>query len=296
MFPCCSSVVQRAVDDHEFFFFEATRFVIMNERHLSANRSMWDERVPTHVDSTFYDVPRFIEGGSHLYPFELEEVGSVEGLSLLHLQCHFGLDTLSWARAGAAVTGLDFSKPAIDAARDIAARCGIDARFEVGEVHDAPEILGRKYDILYTGRGALCWLPDMARWAETASRLVKPGGLLYLSEFHPITDIFSDDELAVENNYFDHGIPFEDHSGCTYTDGDLPRKHVVDFTWTHPVSSVINALLKSGFTLERFEEHEFTAFNRFPGLVHDEKARVYRFPEGEPSIPLMYSTRLRLPA
>ena len=267
----------------------------MEDHMLDANRRMWDERVPVHVGSSFYDVQGFIEGGTQLYPFETEEVGAVRGRSLLHLQCHIGLDTLSWAREGAEVTGIDFSRPAIEAARDIARRCDLAARFEVGEVHEAPEMLGTRYDVVYTGRGALCWLPDIERWAGVVSRLVEPGGLLYLSEFHPVTDIFSDRELVVENAYFDDGVPFVDQSGDTYTDGAMEMRNTVDYTWTHPVGSVVNALVRRGFVLEHLAEQDYTAFKRFNSLQHDPADRTYRFPEGHPRLPLMYSLRMRMP-
>jgi SAM-dependent methyltransferase len=163
------------------------------EDWLELNRSNWDARVPVHTASRFYDLPGFVAGRDELRPFELEEVGDVTGRQLLHLQCHLGLDTLSWARHGAAVTGLDFSGPALATARELAERIGArDARFVESDVYRAPEALdGRTFDIVYTGLGALCWLPDIDRWARTAASLVAPGGFLYLAEFHPFCDTLS---------------------------------------------------------------------------------------------------------
>src|SRR4051794_13740348 len=138
----------------------------VSEDWRAVNRALWDERVPIHVDSGFYDVAGFLAGGSTLRAFEIDELGDIDGRSLVHPQCHFGLDTLSWARRGARVTGLDFSRPAVEAARDVAARGGLEARFVDADVYDAPQALdGERFDIVYTGLGALNWLPDVAAWA-----------------------------------------------------------------------------------------------------------------------------------
>ena len=150
----------------------------MEDHHLEANRRMWDERVPIHLKSDFYDVTGFLDGTSHLRDFEREELGDVRGKSLVHLQCHFGLDTLSWARLGAEVIGLDFSEVAIVSARDIAERLGLDAEFVVGDVHSAPEVLGRRFDVVYTGLGSISWLPDLDRWARVIADLLEPGRCL----------------------------------------------------------------------------------------------------------------------
>ncbi|MCH2162487.1 MAG: class I SAM-dependent methyltransferase, partial [Phycisphaerales bacterium] len=250
----------------------------MDPQHQDANRRMWDERVPIHVKSAFYDVAGFLSGTTHLRAFELAELGEVKGRSFLHLQCHFGLDTLSWAREGAQVTGLDFSAQAIEAAGKIAREADLEATFVESDVHDAVQALGRQFEIVYTGLGSICWLPDIRRWAEIAWQLVKPGGRFYMVEFHPFTDIFGDDDLDVSNHYFDRGVPFVDVDGGTYTDPDVEFEHNIDYTWTHPVSSVITALVEAGFRLELFREHEHTLFRRFKSLEHHPTERTYRFP------------------
>ena len=151
------------------------------------NRDMWDESVPIHVASDGYAVKEFLEGQTVLHDRDIQEMGDVQDQTLLHLQCHFGLDTLSWARLGATVTGLDYSEPAIDAARDLAAQAGIDdASFVLSELYDAPRVLAAQtFDIVYTGIGALCWLPDIRRWAEIVAGFLNPGGRFYLIEGHP---------------------------------------------------------------------------------------------------------------
>ena len=174
--------------------------------YLAVNRANWDERVPIHVASDFYDVAAFRGGAGTIREFELLEVGDVTGRDLVHLQCHFGLDTLSWARRGARVTGLDFSEAAMTKARELAEDAGIGARFVAADVYDAAEALGETYDIVYTGIGALVWLPDLTRWARTVASLLRPGGFLYLAEFHPFADILDDETgTTVTHDYFDHG-------------------------------------------------------------------------------------------
>ncbi|UJA21572.1 class I SAM-dependent methyltransferase [Thermoleophilia bacterium SCSIO 60948] len=267
----------------------------MDER-LADNLSFWDERVPAHVASEFYDVEGFLAGADPLRPFEIEEMGSVEGRSLVHLQCHFGLDTLSWARRGARVTGLDFSEPAVEAAREIAGRAGIEADFVVADVHDAVDALGgRSFDIVYTGLGALIWLPDISRWAEIVAELLAPGGFLYLSEFHPLGDVFADTELVAENSYFhDPGGKVWDEPG-SYTDEQLATEHNVTREWTHPLSDVVSALIAAGLRLELLHEHEHTLFPRFPFLEKAEGG-YFKMPADRPRIPLMYSLRAAKPA
>ncbi|MFF8770608.1 class I SAM-dependent methyltransferase [Kitasatospora sp. NPDC015120] len=262
---------------------------------LAANRANWDGRVPVHVASDFYDVPGFVAGREPLQDFELAEVGDVRGKSLLHLQCHFGQDTLSWARHGAAVTGLDFSRPAVEAATDLAARIGTDtARFVVSDVYDAVDALGgQRFDIVYTGRGALCWLPDITRWARTVESLLAPGGFLYLTEFHPFADTLAEDGRTVEYDYFHSEGTVWDEAG-TYTDGAMaPTAATVTVEWQHGIGEVVSALVAAGLRVEFLHEHDFTLFARFPVLEHD---GVFRFPAGQPRVPLMYSVRASKPA
>jgi len=257
---------------------------------LAVNRANWDARVPIHASSRFYDLPGFIAGRSELREFELAEVGDVTGRTLLHLQCHIGLDTLSWARRGAVVTGLDFSAPALETARSVAEQIGAsDARFVESDVYEAAAALeARTYDIVYTGLGALCWLPDIERWAETAASLVAPGGFLYLAEFHPFCDILADDGKAVELDYFSTEPRVWDE-GFTYTDGEPQAEHTVSVDWQHGIGDVVSALIAAGLRIELLHEHDYTLFPRFPHLlVHNSR---YRLPPGEPRIPMIYSIR-----
>ena len=263
---------------------------------LQRNRENWDDRVRVHAASDFYDLPGFRAGASTLRAFELEEVGDVHGKRLLHLQCHMGQDTLSWARRGADVTGLDFSAEAVRTAQALAGDVGLTdrARFVVSDVYEAPAALGgERFDIVYTGLGALVWLPDLPRWARTVSSLLGDGGMLYLAEFHPLTEMLGDDGRKVERDYFDVRAETFDLPH-TYTDGP-PLAKTVTVQWHHPLGEVVTALARAGLRIESLHEHAATLFQRYPVLERHETGE-YHFPPGHPRVPLMYSIRAVKPA
>jgi SAM-dependent methyltransferase len=257
---------------------------------LALNRANWNARVPIHVASRFYDVPGFIAGRERLCDFEVAEVGDVTGRTLLHLQCHFGLDALAWARRGASVTGLDFSGAAVAEARSIAEQIGADdARFVESDVYSAVDALdGQTYDIVFTGLGALCWLPDIDRWAQTVASLVAPGGFLYLAEFHPCADILADDGRTVEFDYFSTQARVWDEP-YTYSESEEKLSDPVSVEWQHGLADVVTALISAGLRIEMLHEHDFTLFARFPILQF--RDGQYRFPPEQPGVPLIYSLR-----
>ena len=262
----------------------------MSDDWLRLNRENWDDRARVHADSDFYDLPGFRAGHCTLREFELAEVGDVSGRSLLHLQCHMGQDTLSWARRGAAVTGVDFSETAIGTARGLAEDIGVSARFVASDVYSVPETLGERFDIVYTGIGSLVWLPDLTRWARVVADSLADGGFLYLAEFHPLTDILGQDGRSVEEGYFDVGGEVSDYAS-TYTDGrELTRTVTVE--WRHSLGDVVTALAEAGLRIEFLREHAATVFQRYPALRREEDG-MYRFPPDRPRIPLMYSLRAR---
>jgi SAM-dependent methyltransferase len=264
-----------------------------------ANRAMWDERVPIHAASAFYDQEAFLAGKDTVGGFQAEEVGDVNGRSLLHLQCHMGQDTLSWARRGAArVVGLDFSEPAVEVARGLAGRLGYGperAAFVAADVYDARRALGGEaFDVVYTGIGALCWLPDVERWAEVASSLVAPGGFLYLAEFHPLANILDwDTGTRIERDYFGADPSVADAPG-TYVGAAAETVHNRSYLWNHALGAVVSALAANGLRLEFLHEFDHTFFQQFGTLERDGEA--YRQPEGGPRAPLMYSLRAARPA
>jgi SAM-dependent methyltransferase len=259
------------------------------------NRSNWNERVPIHTASDFYDLGSFRSGKDALRDFELAEVGDVSGRTLLHLQCHIGLDTLSWARHGAArVVGLDFSEPAVETARSLAGELGFGpdrAEFVTADVYDAAEAVpDPSYDIVYTGLGALNWLPDITRWARTAASLVAPGGFLYLAEFHPLTDALDDKTGSrIVHDYFSREAWVEEMSG-SYADPEAETVHNRTVEWQHPLGEVVTALAVAGLRLEFLHEHDVSLFARFEQFQRGGDG-YYRFPTDRPRIPLMYSLK-----
>ncbi|MEU9113599.1 methyltransferase domain-containing protein [Streptomyces sp. NPDC048483] len=264
-----------------------------------ANRAMWDERVAIHTASDYYDQDGFRRARDVIRDFEIAEVGDVTGRTLLHLQCHFGQDTLSWAHRGAAhVVGLDFSEPAIEAARDMAAELGYGpdrASFVAADVYDAAEAVpDASYDIVYTGIGALNWLPDLVRWAETAASLIAPGGFLYLAEFHPLCDALDEATGSrITYDYFSRA-PWVDETPGTYTDFDAPTVNNRSVEWQHPLGDVITALAGAGLRIDFLHEHDMTMFERFGALRRTDDG-YYRFPDDRPRIPLMYSLKAGRP-
>ncbi|MFD8544930.1 class I SAM-dependent methyltransferase [Streptomyces sp. NPDC059649] len=263
------------------------------------NRARWDERVAIHTASDFYDQERFRRVRDVLRDFEVAEVGDVTGRSLLHLQCHFGQDTLSWAHRGAArVVGLDFSEPAVEAARELAAELGYGpdrAAFVAADVYDAVQAVpDASYDIVYTGIGALNWLPDLERWADTAASLVAPGGFLYLAEFHPLADTLDDGTGArIVHDYFSRDAWIDEVPG-TYADFDAPTVNNRSVEWQHPLGDVVSALAGAGLRIDFLHEHDMTMFQRFAALRPGDDG-YYRFPGDHPRVPLMYSLRASRP-
>ena len=258
------------------------------------NRANWDDRVPVHLASEFYDLDGFRAGATSLRPFEVAEVGDVAGKRLVHLQCHVGLDTLSWARNGALVTGLDFSEPAIEAARSLAADLHIGASFVTADVYDAVTALdGRRFNVVYTGVGALVWLPDIPRWAQLVAALLDPGGFLYLLEGHPFAQVLDDAQGAVVvGDYFDSRPQVADEP-CTYTDGPV-LEHTRSIWFQHRLGEIVTALASAGLRIDFLRERDFDFFQRFDSL--ERHGAEYRFPAGRPRVPMTFSLRATRPA
>jgi SAM-dependent methyltransferase len=264
---------------------------------MEFNRNMWDERVPLHVGSDFYDVAGFKAGDPQVLPFEIDELGALGGLRLAHLQCHFGLDTLDLVRMHPTLTavGLDFSAPAIEAARRLAGEVGLAARtrFVQADVHEAAATLGAaSFDAVYTGKGALCWLPDLRQWAEQCAQLLRPGGWLYLCEFHPVGYCLDDASPAVAHDYFATDAIIDETEG-SYADLEAPTVHNLSYEWPHPLPQVFEALLGVGFRLRFFHEWDYTIFPLYRWLDRGDDGR-YRWP-GPGRLPLMYSLKAQKP-
>lgn len=264
---------------------------------IEQNRARWDEVVDIHVSSDFYRVAEFKAGHSSLDPIVLSELGDVAGRKLLHLQCHFGLDTLSLARLGADVTGLDFSPKAIAAARNLAEETGIDARFVEGRVERAPDLAGTGFDFVFTSWGVLVWLPDIDLWAQTIARCLKPGGRFYIAEGHPILWIFEDqkdaylDNLNVVRSYFLDG-PQRWENPFDYAEPSVSLKHHQSNEWQHGLGEVVTALADAGLHIDFLHEHDRLVWPGIPGMVSNGDGE-YRAPEGTPRLPFAYSISAR---
>jgi SAM-dependent methyltransferase len=260
------------------------------------NRAMWNTKTPLHLASRGYDVAGFKAGRMSLRPHEIADLGDVTGKELIHLQCHFGLDTLSWARLGATVTGVDFSQAAVQAATELARSIGIDARFVTSDVYDAPAAVGHgRYDIVYTGVGALCWLPDMDRWAGVVRDLLRPGGQLYLFEFHPVKwmlEAGAPSEIEIRDGYFTPPEGFTTAGGVSYADTSIAPDATPTVQWNHPIGEVVTALCGAGLRIESLRELDRDVIHQWEMMERTEDG-MYRMPPDRPSLPLMYVLRAR---
>lgn len=267
----------------------------MTEDWFALNLRRWDEVAAIHPGTKCYGVDRFKAGAHSLTPIELEEVGDVAGKSLLHLQCHFGLDTLNWARLGASVTGLDFSGEAVRQARKLAADTGLAAEFVEANVYDADKVIGRQFDIVFTSWGALCWLPDLPRWAAIVARHLAPGGFLYVLDGHSTAMVLEqtdkDGPIFANYPYFHGEEPVIFHVDKTYAD-DLPVKNKTEATWLHPIASILSSVMGAGLSIEFFREHPVLAWQLFPCMIKGEDG-YWRLPPDRPPLPLSFSLKAR---
>lgn len=263
------------------------------EEFVRSNKNLWDNWAEIHARSAYYDVEGFKSGESRLKPLELAELGDVAGKSLLHLQCHFGLDTLSWARSGAEVTGVDFSERAVELARSLAQELDLAARFIRSDIYGLPEVLHGEFDIVFTSYGVLYWLPDLSRWAKVVAHFLKPGGTFYIAEFHPFAAVFENEgvaDLQPAYPYF-HGpepLRFETHGSYAEPETDFRG---VEYGWDHPLGEIVNALLGSGLRLEYLHELPYSFEQRFPFMERDDEGR-WRLPgKLDGMIPLLFSLK-----
>jgi len=266
---------------------------VMDE-YAKTNREHWNELASINVKSDFYDVEGFKKGNLSLLPIERGELGDVTGKSLLHLQCHFGLDTLSWARLGAKVTGVDFSDKSIDLARAIARETGIESEFLCSDVYDLPNVLDKTFDIVFTSYGVLLWMPDINKWASVVSHFLKPGGTFYIVELHPFVNVFDVGkevtELKVKYPYFHSPTPDKWESDGSYADREANLTHA-SYEWTHGMSDILNALIASGLKIEFIHEFPYCCYQRFPFMEKHNDGLYHMTGDKEKMIPLMFSLK-----
>ena len=261
------------------------------DKRLETNRTNWNERTPVHAASSFYDVEGFKNGRTTLTDIERREVGDVSGKSLLHLQCHFGMDTMSWSRLGAKATGVDFSDTAIDLARSLNDEVGTDARFIHSNVYDLPEVLAEEFDIVFTSYGVLNWLPDLDRWAEVIDKHLKPGGTFYIVEFHPFSDVFEQSDsgdMIPTYAYLHHELFFDGDDEPSYAGSQLIESPT--YEWQHSLGEIVTSLVTAGLQIEFLHEFPFNSYPLHPVIEQGDDG-WWRFTKHNESYPQMFSIK-----
>ncbi len=262
------------------------------ENYLEINRNSWNERTIAHLKSEFYDVPGFINGNSSLKYIELELLGDLRGKSVLHLQCHFGQDSISLARLGAKVTGVDLSNIAIENARKLSRQTSTDGdtEFICCDIYDLPAHLHKKFDIVFTSYGTIGWLPDLDKWAQVISGFLNPGGAFVFVEFHPMVWMFDQDFGKIVYRYFNSEAIIETETS-TYPakDDELLTENV---TWNHGIGEVITSLIQNSLRIDSLEEYDFSPYNCFNKTEEFEPGK-FRIKHLDNKIPMVYSIKAR---
>jgi SAM-dependent methyltransferase len=266
------------------------------ENWIALNRENWDERAVPHAQSPDYGVHKFVNDSDHLSDvvrFDLPRLGDVHGLRGLHLQCHIGTDTLSLHRLGARMTGLDFSPTALEQARELAGRTGADVTYVQAEVYQAPDVLpAGEFDLVYTGIGALCWLPDIRRWADVVARMLRPGGRLFIREGHPVLwsiDETHEEHLGLAYPYFERTEPqvFDQHE--TYVKTDHVLQHTRSAEWNHGLGEIVTALLDAGMRLTMLVEHDSVPWVALQNQMEERPGGEYRLKDRPWRLPHSYT-------
>ena len=261
-------------------------------RFIDANRSVWDDWTQKGDSPAFYKLERFRAGAEVLQPFELEEIGPVDGKSLLHLQCHFGMDTMAWARRGATATGVDFSEKSIEMGRALAADLGIDVRLVCSDVYGLPDALDGVFDIVYTSFGVLAWMPDLPRWAAVIDRFLKPGGMFYVAEYHPFPLVFEESTSihhpTIKHRYFPTPAP-------QVWSGEEVNEDFVVYGWPYTLGDVVTALAGVGLRIDFLHEFPFSESPHVEFLVPAEDGTWRLPPDFDGHLPLVFSLKATKP-
>nr|WP_137972222.1 class I SAM-dependent methyltransferase [Pseudomonas sp. F(2018)] len=263
---------------------------------FALNRANWDERADLHAASPDYQAERFVAQPAHLSAvvrFDLPRLGDIAGLRAVHLQCHIGTDTLSLARLGASMTGLDFSPASLQQARRLAARCSTAIDYVEASVYDAATVLApASFDLVYTSIGALNWLPRIDDWARNVAALLKPGGRLFLREGHPLLfclDEDCQDQLVIRHPYFEQAQPMVWDDDSTYVQTDQTLNATVTHEWNHGLGEIISALLRHGLDISGLEEHDSIPWEALPGQMLLGEGDEWRLRSGRERVPLSYT-------
>ena len=256
------------------------------QEYLKANKALWNQKTLIHEHSEFYQMPAFLEGATSLKPIELALLGEVKGKKILHLQCHFGQDTISLARMGAKVTGLDLSDTAIAKAKEIANKLNIEAHFVCCDIFEADQFIEDQFDIVFTSYGTIGWLPTLDRWGQIIQHFLKPNGQFVFAEFHPFIWTLDDATYTqITYSYFNIA-PIIETLTSSYTDGDS-HAPLACYTWNHSLSEVFNALKKNGIVVEDFQEYKTSPYNCFPNTVTVDNG--FQIKGMEDKLPMIYS-------
>ncbi len=256
------------------------------EDYLETNRKAWNDRTEFHIASEFYNQEEFLRGKSSLNEIELALLGNIENKKILHLQCHFGQDTISLSRLGAIATGVDFSEKAIDFAIKTANELNLNTQFINCDIYSLPHFLNEKFDIVFTSYGTIGWLPDLDKWANVVATFLKPGGKFIMADFHPVVWMFDNNFKKIQYRYFKDKPIIEETVG-TYAEKNAPitRKEI---SWNHSLSELLNSLLKQNLELNEFHEHDYSPYDCFNEVVEIEPGK-FRIKHFENKIPMVYS-------
>ena len=256
--------------------------------YIALNKNAWNNKTEVHIASEFYDMKGFLEGKSTLNSIELELLGNISNKKILHLQCHFGQDTMTFARMGAQATGIDFSEKAIEKATEFSKQLNLDTTFICCDIYEAPKYLKDQFDIVFTSYGTIGWLPDLDKWAKIVSQFLKPGSQFIMADFHPVVWMYDNDFKEVFYSYFNIEPIVEDESG-TYADrySEIEAKTI---TWNHPISETLNALITNGIELNSFNEYDYSPYNCFNNTEEFEPNK-FRIKTFENKIPMVYSIK-----
>src|SRR5947199_90319 len=262
---------------------------------IKTNQDWWNEAAQVHASGHGYNMKEFRAGMIKLHPLERAEVGDVAGKKLLHLQCHFGMDTLSWARLGAQVTGVDYADQAIDIAQSLSRELNLDATFVRSDIYNLPHVLDAagEFDIVFTSYGVIGWLPDLRPWGNIIAHYLKAGGFFYIAEGHPFMWVFDEKspDFKIGYPYFSKE-PIKDESSGTYAEKEAKLVHTTTYGWNHTLSEIFDALLSTGLTIDFFHEHPFCAWECLPDMEESEDRFMhFKDPKKREMIPLMFSLK-----
>jgi len=255
------------------------------ENYLETNKTSWNERAKLHYNSKFYDNPSFISGRQALPPLDLDLLGDIRHQSAIHLQCHFGQDTISLSRLGAQATGVDISDEAIRLARELTEQCQTDTRFICSDIYSLPEKIDQTFDLCYSSYGTIGWLPDIQKWAEVVAHVTKKGGRFVFAEFHPVIWMFDDVLENIQFSYF-KSEPIEEIIEGTYADKSAQQTFKT-ISWNHALSEVMQALIDHGFIIETFKEYNYSPYNVFHNMKETEPGKFIVEKFGN-KMPLVY--------